>query len=99
MIAMGWASSPPRCLRRLRCVGGQSGACATAFLVGSVAGPVVGAASSSATSSLAYAGVVVLTVLVAGSLLHGRVGRRPGRQATTTVTFAAAFRAPPFRPP
>jgi MFS family permease len=82
--------------------GRSSGTWATAFLVGNVAGPVVGGgliAGNLRAPFLAYAGVLVLTVLVAGSLLRGRVGRRPApeRQATTTVTFAAAFRAPAFR--
>jgi MFS transporter, DHA1 family, tetracycline resistance protein len=80
--------------------GRASGAWAAAFLVGNVAGPLFGGgliAGNLRAPFLAYAGVLVLTVLVAGSLLRGRVGPRPEQQTTTTVTFAAAFCAPAFR--
>jgi MFS transporter, DHA1 family, tetracycline resistance protein len=82
--------------------GRASGAWATGFLVGNVAGPVVGGGlivGSLRAPFLVYAGVLVLTVLVADSLLRGRVGQRltSERPITTTVTFAAAFRVPAFR--
>lgn len=79
--------------------GRAAGAWATGFLVGNVAGPVVGGGlivGSLRTPFLVYAGVLVLTVLVAGSLLRGRVGQRLA-PITTTVTFAVAFRVPAFR--
>jgi len=82
--------------------GRASGVWATGFLVGNIAGPVVGGgliASSLRAPFLVYAGVLVLTVLVAGSLLRGRVAARstPERVTATTVTFVAAFRVPAFR--
>ena len=79
--------------------GRAAGAWATGFLVGNVAGPVVGGgliAGSLRAPFLAYAGVLVLTVGVAGALLRRRVAGRPTRERPT-VSFAAAFRVPAFR--
>jgi DHA1 family tetracycline resistance protein-like MFS transporter len=79
--------------------GRAAGAWATGFLVGNVVGPVVGGGlivGSLRTPFLVYAGVLVLTVLVAGRLLRGRVKQRLA-PITTTVTFAVAFRVPAFR--
>jgi DHA1 family tetracycline resistance protein-like MFS transporter len=85
-------ASPPK----LR--GRAAGAWATGFLLGNVAGPVIGGGlivGSLRTPFLVYAGMLVITGLVAAGLLHGRVGGRPipNRPTGTTVTFAAAFRA------
>jgi MFS family permease len=82
--------------------GRASGAWATGFLLGNVAGPVLGGgliADSLRAPFLAYAGVLVLTVAIAGGLLRGRVGARPTAvQATAaTVTFATVLRLPAFR--
>ncbi len=82
--------------------GRASGAWATGFLLGNIAGPLVGGAllaGSFRAPFLAYAGVLVLTVVIAGGLLRGHVGSRPTRERAVgaAVTFAAVVRIAAFR--
>jgi MFS transporter, DHA1 family, tetracycline resistance protein len=80
--------------------GRASGAWATGFLLGSIAGPVVGGgliAGSLRAPFFAYAAMLVVTVLITGVLLRGAVRADPARPGVATVTFAAVVRQPTFR--
>jgi len=80
--------------------GRASGAWATGFLLGSIAGPVVGGgliAGSLRAPFFAYAAMLVLTVLITGALLRGAVRSDPARPVAATVTFAAVVRQRAFR--
>jgi len=80
--------------------GRASGAWATGFLLGSIAGPVVGGgliAGSLRAPFFAYAAMLVLTVVITGGLLRGAVRSDPARPVAATVTFAAVVRVPAFR--
>jgi DHA1 family tetracycline resistance protein-like MFS transporter len=79
--------------------GRAAGAWATGFLLGSIAGPVVGGgliAGSLRAPFFAYAGMLVLTVLITGPLLRGAVRADPARPVVATVTLAAVVRLPAF---
>ncbi len=80
--------------------GRASGAWATGFLLGSIAGPVVGGgliAGSLRAPFFAYAGMLVLTVLITGVLLRAPARTDPVRPVVATVTFSAVVRQPVFR--
>jgi MFS family permease len=82
--------------------GRATGAWATGFLLGTVAGPLVGGALitvSLRAPFLAYAVLLLLAVVISGVTLGGRTGSRaePGPSAAAIVTFPHAFRNPTFR--
>jgi len=82
--------------------GRASAAWASGFLLGNVVGPLVGGglmAASLRTPFLAYAGMLVGTAVVTGTMLrgHGRSGRNRVGSAAATVTFTAALRHRCFR--
>src|SRR6185295_14717348 len=77
-----------------------SGAWATGFLLGSIAGPGVGGgliAGSLRAPFFAYAAMLVLTVLITGALLRGAVRSDLARPVAATVTFAGVVRQRAFR--
>ncbi|MHA6621403.1 MFS transporter [Pseudonocardia sp. DLS-67] len=82
--------------------GRASGAWATGFLLGNIAGPVVGGALvavSLRAPFLIYAGALFGTLVVTGLLLRGRVAAPPApeRAGPESLTFTAALRHPAFR--
>ncbi|QYN40146.1 MFS transporter [Pseudonocardia sp. DSM 110487] len=82
--------------------GRASGAWATGFLLGNIAGPIIGGALvavSLRAPFLIYACVLFGTLVVAGFLLRGRIGAGTGpeRSAAESLTFVAALRHPSFR--
>jgi MFS transporter, DHA1 family, tetracycline resistance protein len=82
--------------------GRAAGAWATAFLLGTVAGPLVGGALVAVglrTPFIAYAGLLLLAVVISRGVLDERAGRRsdPGPPTHGVVTFPAAWRQPAFR--
>ena len=81
--------------------GRASGMWATGFLLGNIAGPLIGGALivvSLRAPFLVYALVLLLAIAITGLLLRGRegVGVRTGEQAVV-MRFADAFRHPTFR--
>jgi DHA1 family tetracycline resistance protein-like MFS transporter len=88
--------SPPRMRGR------ASGAWATGFLLGNIAGPVVGgalAAVSLRAPFLVYACILFGVLASAGLVLRGRptAGGEPERATPELLTFTAALRQPAFR--
>jgi MFS family permease len=81
--------------------GRASGAWATGFLLGTVAGPAVGGAvatTSLRTPFLVYAALLGVATVVSGVALRGRVPPRPPDRSTSTrVTFSALLRHRTFR--
>ncbi len=81
--------------------GRATGAWAGGFLLGAVAGPVVGgalAAVSPRAPFVVYAGVLLAAAVLAGVVLRGRVGPpRAAAGARLRVGFGAALRHPTFR--
>lgn len=82
--------------------GRASGAWATGFLLGNIAGPAVGGALvavSLRAPFLIYAGALFGTLAVTGLLLRGRVAAppEPERADAESLTFTAALRHPAFR--
>jgi MFS family permease len=82
--------------------GRASGSWATGFLLGNIAGPLVGAALlpvSLRAPFVIYAAVLVVTGLATGGLLRGRVGARPatGWPDARVMTFRAALRHPSYQ--
>jgi MFS transporter, DHA1 family, tetracycline resistance protein len=83
--------------------GRASGAWATGFLLGNIAGPVVGGALVAVNLRapfLIYACVLIVTLVVSGCMLRGRIAPRRGLDraaGSDSLTFAAALRHPSFR--
>lgn len=82
--------------------GRASGAWATGFLSGNIAGPVIGGWLISANPRapfLGYTGILLVTALVTGVVLRGRIAPRtsPGLFDAPTVRFADAVCHPAFR--
>jgi MFS family permease len=73
---------------------------ASGFLLGSIAGPVVGgglAVVSLRLPFLGYAGLLVVAAAVAGVLLRGHGGRYRPERSGPAVTFTALLHHPAFR--
>lgn len=87
--------APPRIRGR------ASGAWASGFLLGTIAGPVVGGAlatTSLRAPFLVYAALLAVATVVTGAVLRGQVGPRiPDGRASAPVTFAHLLRHPVFR--
>ncbi|MGE3288901.1 MAG: MFS transporter [Pseudonocardia sp.] len=88
--------SPPRMRGR------ASGAWATGFLLGNIAGPLLGGglvAVSLRAPFLVYAVMLVLVILVSGPLLRGRTGLpvSAGGDAVAPARFRTALRHPAYR--
>ncbi|GAA1843669.1 MFS transporter [Pseudonocardia ailaonensis] len=82
--------------------GRASGVWATGFLLGNIAGPLVGGGLitvSLRAPFLVYAGALALAMAIALPLLRGRIGSPAGGEAAAAevVTFGAAFRHPTYR--
>jgi DHA1 family tetracycline resistance protein-like MFS transporter len=82
--------------------GRATGAWAIAFLMGTVAGPLVGGVLITFDLRfpfLVYAALLVLAAFVSGEVLRGQPGGRPApdRAAAVAVTFTAALRNSTFR--
>lgn len=85
--------------RRIR--GRASGAWASGFLLGTIAGPVVGGAlltTSLRAPFLVYAALLGVTAVATGVVLRGGTGPPPSAGSPSTrVTFAHLLRQPAFR--
>lgn len=76
--------------------GRATGAWSTAFLLGNIAGPVIGGllvlVVGPRTPFLVYAGLLVISAIVTGVLLHGRAGGAAPAPETDAVTFRELVR-------
>jgi MFS family permease len=80
--------------------GRAAGACGTGFLLGIIAGPVLGgplAVASLRASFLVYAALLAVAAVTAAGLLRDRSWAPSSSEPTVTVTFTSAVSHPTFR--